>query len=177
MTRQELETTVVEFMDSLTTMTLACANRDSPWAAAVYYARDNLDLIFFSSPGSRHSKVFAGNPRAAAAIHGHYTGWKEIKGLQMEGAVLPVETAAGSVRAFAVYLKKYPFVKEFFQDPGALSAQLASKMARVALYQFRPETILYLNNAEGFGTRWRLDVSHGRPSGDPVLVKGDSPSS
>ncbi len=172
MTREELEFTIVEFMDSLTTMSLACATGDTPWAAAVYYARDNLDLIFFSSPRSRHSTVLSGNPRAAAAIHRECSGWKEIKGLQMEGTVQQIDSATGSIRAFAVYLKKYPFVREFFQDPGAISAQVASKMARVALYLFRPETILYLNNAEGFGTRWRLDVSNGRPAGDPVLMKG-----
>lgn len=162
MTRNELESIVTGFMDSFTTLTLACSFEDKPWAAAVYYARQGLDLVFFSSPLSRHSKVFAENDRAAGTIHGDYTGWKEIKGLQMEGRV---ESVSGTVRragALAAYLKRYPFVSEFFSGP------LSTKIAKVQLYVFRPEVIHYVNNEEGFGKRWKVDVKDGRAVGTPT---------
>jgi uncharacterized protein len=170
MTRQELERIVTEFMDSFTTMTLACSLNDKPWAAAVYYARQGFDLVFFSSPDSLHSRNFSQNARAAAAIHGDYRGWKEIKGLQMEGTVGPFAGTAAKARALATYLKRYPFTKDFFVDPGAISPGVALKMAKMALYRFRPDNIRFLNNEAGFGTRWKLELKNGKPIGDAVLT-------
>lgn len=168
MTRHELEAIVTQYMDSFTTVTLACSVRDKPWAAAVYYARQGLDLVFFSSASSRHSAMLSENPRAAATIHGDYRGWKEIKGLQMEGTVEPLSSAAQRAGALASYLKRYPFVSEFFSEPLSIGAGVATKILKVQLYVFRPEVILYLNNEEGFGTRWTLNVEGGRAVGTPT---------
>jgi len=168
MNREELERTVIEHMDSFTTMTLACCTEEKPWAAAVFYARQGWDLIFFSSPASLHSGMFAANPRAAATIHGDYTGWKEIKGLQMEGTVIRISGAKAKARATATYLSRYPFVKELLSDPGSISSLLTKKMASVVLYMFRPTTIRYLNNESGFGARWQLQIRNGRVIGDAV---------
>jgi uncharacterized protein len=151
-------------------MTIACSGEDRPWAADVFYARQGLDLIFFSSPTSRHCTAFSGNPAAAATIHGDYRGWKEIKGLQMEGQVERIAGAAAKARGLAIYLKRYPFVKEFFSEHGAIYSQVAKKVAGVSLYSFRPFYILYTNNETGFGTRWKLQVHKGRAVGEPILV-------
>ena len=78
---------VSDFMDSLTTMTIGCCDKGKPWTAPVYYVRTQLELIFFSAPNSRHSRVFAENSSASAAIHDKYERWQDIKGLQMEGNV------------------------------------------------------------------------------------------
>jgi uncharacterized protein len=168
MTLHELEAIVTQYMDSFTTVTLACSVRDEPWAAAVYYARQGLDLIFFSSSSSRHSVMFSENPRAAATIHGDYRGWKEIKGLQMEGRVERITATAQYARALACYLKRYPFVSEFFSNPLFLGAGVAMKMSKVHLYVFRPNAILYVNNEQGFGKRWKLGVEGGRAVGAPT---------
>jgi len=168
MTREELEDTVIKYMDSFTTMTLACCHNDTPWAAPVYYARQGFDLIFFSSSDSRHSTNLAANPGASAAIYGEYRRWQEIKGLQMEGIVEPVTGTLAKAKAMAIYLKRYPFVKEFFSDPGALSSQVVSKMTRVSLYVFRPRSIRYLDNQGGFGNRWELRIDGGLAVGEPV---------
>jgi uncharacterized protein YhbP (UPF0306 family) len=170
MTRDELEQIVSRYMDSVTTMTIACSGEDRPWAADVFYARQGLDLIFFSSPTSRHCTAFSGNPAAAATIHGDYRGWKEIKGLQMEGQVERIAGATAKARGLAIYLKRYPFVKEFFSEHGAISSQVAKKVAGVSLYSFRPFYILYTDNETGFGTRWKLQVHKGRAVGEPILV-------
>jgi len=169
MTRKELEGIVTRFMDSFTTMTLACCLNDQPWAAAVYYARQGFDLIFFSSSNSRHSTIFARNGRAAAAIHGDYKGWKEIKGLQMEGTVEPITGPSATARAITDYLKRYPFAKEFFAVPTALSRDVLFKMTKIGLYRFRPANIRFLDNEPGFGTRWKLEMMDGKPVGEPVL--------
>jgi uncharacterized protein len=168
MTRRDLERTVAEFMDSHTTMTLACCSGSSPWAAAVYYARHGLDLVFFSSPASRHSTVLAENPRAAAAIHGDYEGWQEIKGLQMEGSVEQIKGATAKAVAMTTYLVRYPFAKDLLFRPGMVSARVARKMAKVVLYKFRPDSIVYMDNEAEFGTRWKLEIKDGRAVADPV---------
>jgi len=163
MTREELENTVRQFMDCFTTMTLACSREGKPWAAAVYYARQGFDLIFFSSPRSIHSTVFSENPEAAAEIHGDYQRWQEIKGLQMEGRVERITAIPDLARAVALYLRRFPFVRDLLSDPGSFSYQAASQMARVALYRFRPHRILYLDNEGGFGNRSTLEIEDGAP--------------
>ena len=170
MTREELERTVILFMDSFTTMTLACCSNDEPWVAAVYYARQGFDLIFFSSSKSRHSMFFSQNPRAAASIHGDYKGWKEIKGLQMEGKVEALTTVMAQAKATAIYVKRYPFVRDFIGNSVVFSRKIAEKMTRVALYVFRPTIIQYLDNSAGFGIRWKLEIQDGRAIGAPVLA-------
>ncbi|MEJ2715926.1 MAG: pyridoxamine 5'-phosphate oxidase family protein [Deltaproteobacteria bacterium] len=169
MTREDLERIVIEFMNSFTTVNLACVQGEEPWAAAVYYARQGFDLIFFSSPGSRHSTAFSENARAAATIHGDYKGWREIKGLQMEGTVERIKGVRAQARALATYLKRYPFAREFLSHPSALSPSVALKMAKVALYRFRPTTILYMDNEQGFGTRRKLNIENGKAVGDADL--------
>jgi uncharacterized protein YhbP (UPF0306 family) len=164
MTLAELEGIVKRYMDSFAAMTLACSLDNKPWTAAVYYARQGLDLIFFSSPTSRHSTI-SQNSRAAATIHGDYREWREIKGLQMEGRIESVTTAQAKARAISTYLKRHPFVSEFFSEPLSISAEVAKKMFKVQLYLFRPDTILYIDNAIRFGTRWQLEVREGRGFG------------
>lgn len=169
MTRQELEQTIIQFMDTYTTVTLACCSEDVPWAAAVYYARQGWDLIFFSSPQSRHSEIFARNPRASGTIHGEYTRWQDIKGLQLEGRVEPIASTWALAKATATYLRRYPFVRQFLSEPRSVSAEVATKIAKVALYLFRLQSIRYVNNEAGFGNRWKLEIRDGRPFGEAVL--------
>ena len=168
MNREEFEKTVTSFMESHTTMTLACSQNNEPWAAAVFFARQDWDLIFFSSPKSRHSKIFSENPNASAAIHGDYHKWQDIKGLQLEGTVERIKGPVALARATATFVKRYPFVGDFFSDPETLSMGLAKKMAKVTLYRFKPTSIRYLTNEERFGRRWRLEYRDGEPVGEPI---------
>lgn len=170
MNREELERLVEEFLDANTTVTLAGSLADTPWAAAVYYARQGFDLIFFSSTRSRHATIFEQNPRAAGAVHGCYTSWREIKGLQMEGIVERITGVRARAQALATYLRRYPFAAEFLIDPKVLSPRIAEKMARVTLYVFRPEAILHMDNSTGFGTRWKLAIEGGKAVGDVILA-------
>jgi len=170
MIREELERTIAAYMDSLTTMTLACCTDGKPWAAAVYYARIGLDLVFFSSPSSRHSTAFEVDFSAAATIQGCYEGWKDIKGLQLEGTVDSLQGIRAKSGALAVYLRRFPFAAEFLGSPESISLDLVDKMSRVRLYRFQTHSVLYLDNRMKFGTRWKLLVKDGCGVGEPVLV-------
>jgi uncharacterized protein len=170
MNRDELESTITTYIDSLTTMTLACCAAERPWAAAVYYARTGLDLVFFSSPSSRHSMSFEANSAASATIQGCYEEWRDIKGLQLEGSVSRIEGAKAKVRALTAYLRRFPFAGELLGAPESISLELVSKMSKVSLYLFATASVLYLDNSTGFGTRWKLAVRNGRAVGEPVCV-------
>ncbi len=163
MTQDELQSTIIQFMDQLTTMTLGCSLDEVPWTAPVYYARQNFDLIFFSSKLSRHSMTFEKNPRASASIYGQYNSWKEIKGLQLSGNVQAVNSALAIARATKTYLTRYPFVKEFLTHAGSITSGTAKKMTNISLYAFRPDTIYYMDNSQGFGTGWTLQVQMDLP--------------
>ena len=88
----------------------------------------------------------------------------------MEGQVERIAGATVRARALATYLKRYPFVREFFPSMGGISSLVAKKMTGVDLYAFRPSHILYTDNDAGFGTRWKLQVQEGMAVGDPILV-------
>jgi len=151
---------VSDFMDSLTTMTIGCCDKGKPWTAPVYYVRTQLELIFFSAPNSRHSRVFAENSSASAAIHDKYERWQDIKGLQMEGNVRHLSKIAEKSIALRAYLRKFPFAKDFITEPWTIS-KVIGNISNVQLYVFSPDRILFLDNRRRFGRRWELKVENG----------------
>ena len=76
-------------------MTLATCAGDAPWAATVFFASDDLQLYFFSSPDSRHCQNLALNPKVAVTIQEDYHDWRKIKGIQLEGQVALVDGRPG----------------------------------------------------------------------------------
>jgi uncharacterized protein YhbP (UPF0306 family) len=138
---------VRRFVDSIRTLTLACADGDGPWAADVCFARVGADLCFLSSPESRHARALAADPRAAATIHGEFTRWEEIRGVQIAGRVVEVEGAIEKARAMTAYFRKFPFARGLVTGAAALLA------GRFRLYRLEPEEVLLVDNREGFGAR------------------------
>jgi uncharacterized protein len=170
MTLETMTRVITAYMDSLTTMTLACCTDGRPWAASVYYAGIGLDLVFFSSPTSIHSRAFMENPAASACIHGYYDKWQDIKGLQIEGEVGLVSGTSAKAEALSVYFRKYPFAGQLLSDPWTMSKELVKKASTVEMYVLKSSSILYLDNREDFGKRWKLTVKDGVGVGDPVKV-------
>jgi uncharacterized protein YhbP (UPF0306 family) len=143
----------VDFIRRQRTMTLATTNGTAAWAAPVYYQYHGNAFYFFSDPNSRHIRETSGDNRAAAAIHGEVEGWRGIKGVQMSGWVRKVSTGVAGARAVVAYLKKFPFITDFF-DPGA-AVDLAALTDRfsVRLYRFDPKLVFYQDNQIRFGFR------------------------
>ncbi|MBK9596537.1 MAG: pyridoxamine 5'-phosphate oxidase family protein [Rhodocyclales bacterium] len=90
-------------------MTLASVGADGPWAAAVFYAHDDLRLYFLSAPTSRHARNLAHDARVAATIQRDYDDWPGIRGLQLAGTVLEVLMEAKPACA-PLYQSRYPLV-------------------------------------------------------------------
>ncbi|MDP7544375.1 MAG: pyridoxamine 5'-phosphate oxidase family protein, partial [Anaerolineales bacterium] len=82
-------------------MTLATAGEDGPWAAAVFYVNEGFTLNFLSAPTTRHAANIAANPQVAATVQEDYHDWREIKGVQLDGAAVMLsrtESATASAR-------------------------------------------------------------------------------
>jgi uncharacterized protein len=151
--------------DEVAVMTLATCTDAVPWATDVYFAPDGFDLVFLSSPRSRHSRNLTINPACAATIHPLVNSWREIRGLQIEGEVRPPAGTVFKARALAAYLTKFPFARDLIAHP----AETAGAFAGATLLVLRPSRLRYLDNAVGIGTRWSLRLVDGQAVGPPEL--------
>ena len=152
----ELKRQILSYMEGHNTMTLGTCQGDVPWAATVFYASDGLRLYFFSAPDSRHCQNLAANPRVAVTIQEDYHDWREIKGIQLEGEVVAVDSVLEKGKAMAVYARKYPEVMKIFTNPA--SGLFYQAFLKVKFYCVVPERLFYIDNEQGFGKRQELIV-------------------
>ena len=151
-----LRSRVLAFLGEHHVMTLSTVGSDGPWAAAVFYAHDDLKLYFLSAPGSRHTENLARDPRVAATIQRDYDDWPGIRGLQLSGtagAVAPEDEA----RVRALYQRRYPLVGGGAGVPRAIMEALN----RIRWYELVPQDIYLIDNTLGFAHREHLPPSSG----------------
>jgi uncharacterized protein len=148
---------VAELLRSQSTMTLStCDDAGWPQSAPVfYYAGDDLDLYWFSSLRSAHSKSLMRDRRVAVSVFRPTDAWQEICGAQMRGEAVEI---GGPARRAIV-----PLYRERFR----LGAGFSLTISRSRLFCFRPSWIRYLDNAKGLGFKFEVTLPHGA-SGDPV---------
>ena len=153
----QLRRDILEYLETHNVMTIASCVKDVPWAAAVFYASEGLDLYFFSNPRSRHGVNIAANAEVSAAIHEDYRDWKQIRGIQLEGRAERLRGLKMQARFWKVYTKKFPFVRQFFRE-GPLQGAVQRKLSGIRLYRIVPRAVWYLDNSRGFGHREMLEV-------------------
>lgn len=155
---EELNRQILAYIESHNTMTLGTCHGDLPWAATVFYASDELRLYFFSAPDSRHCHNLALNPRVAVTVQEDYRNWLKIKGIQLEGKVVPVDSLVEKAKAMSVYARKYPDVMKVFTNPA--SGVFYKAFLKVKFYCVVPERVFYIDNEQfGFGKRQELVIS------------------
>lgn len=157
---------VTDLMASVSTMTLATCRDNTPRATDVYFANVNFDAVFFSSPDSEHSQNLRLNGNCSATIHPVVSGWKDIRGLRLDGVAVPVEDPAFRDRAVAAYLAKFPFAAQFLAAPTGSENAARS----IALYVLRAAELTYIDNSLGFGTKIAAQVDQGLIAGLPGAV-------
>jgi uncharacterized protein len=138
---------VAAFLHEHHVMTLATQGDQGPWAAALFYAIDGDDLLFLSTPASRHGRDLANDPRCAATIQDQEQDWRSIRGIQLEGVAAPL---AGDERdrARRLYAERFAFVR-----PELAPAAILEALARVQWYRLRVARLFFINNSRGFGRR------------------------
>ncbi len=152
-TEQELSKLAGCLADEQTTMTLATARADEAWAAPVYYVRYKSAFYFLSDPKSRHIQEALRSGQSSAAVHAAASTWQDIRGLQMTGAIKPVEGGIEAFQALKEYLKKYPFTKELLGKNAVLDLSSFRERFGVRLYKFSPSLVYYLDNQIRFAFR------------------------
>ena len=129
-------------------MTLGTCSGDVPWAATVFYASDDLRLYFFSVPDSRHCQNLAANPRVAVTVQEDYHDWRKIKGIQLEGTAILVDSMIEKAKAMAIYARKYPEVIKLFTNPA--SGLFYKAFLKVKFYCVIPEKAFFHRQRTGF---------------------------
>jgi uncharacterized protein YhbP (UPF0306 family) len=151
---EELRQQILDYLQAHNTMTLATCAGNVPWAATVFYASEELNLYFFSAPDSRHCTNLATNAKVAATVQEDYRDWRAIKGVQLEGSVVLVDSMLEKGKALAVYARKYPDVIQLFTNPA--SGAFYRAFLKVKFYRVTPERVFFIDNAQGFGKRQEL---------------------
>ena len=54
---ERLRKTILDYLAAHNAMTIASCDKNVPWAAAVFYASEELDLYFISNPRSDRKSV------------------------------------------------------------------------------------------------------------------------
>jgi uncharacterized protein YhbP (UPF0306 family) len=155
---EQLRQQILSYIESHNTMTLGTCHENVPWAATVFFASDKFRLYFFSAPDSRHCQNLAGNARVAVTIQEDYRDWQKIKGIQLEGKVVAVDSVIEKGKAMTVYARKYPEVMKVFTNPA--SGAFYKAFLKVKFYCVIPEKVFYIDNEQyGFGKRQELVVT------------------
>ena len=148
----KLPAPVSEFIARHHVMTLATQGSEGPWAAALFYVRVGDDLIFLSSPASRHCRDLALQPTCAATIQPEADDWRAIQGIQIEGRASELKAEA-LVIAQQRYAERFPFVR-----PGIAPAAIVLALARVRWYRLQITRLYFIDNERGFGKREQFDA-------------------
>ena len=142
------------FLSERTTLSLATASANGPWAASVFFAEDpDLNLYFVSDPKTRHCLEAIANPDIAATVNEDCKGWQSIQGLQIKGRVSEV---ADNDRADVqgLFLKKFPDVASLLQaSEGSEGRMIADRLMQSAFYRIAPTWIRFIDNTISFGHR------------------------
>jgi 4-hydroxy-3-polyprenylbenzoate decarboxylase len=147
------------FLAAQTTVTLATTNADgSPHTCDVFYAQDDdLALYFLSDPKTQHIQNMMRSPRVSATVHGASGGWENIRGAQIVGDAARVGDVSERVRAFGLYVAKYPFVRQWLSSADALG-QAIKEIGTVEIYKIMPRWTRWIDNTQGFGHKEEWNV-------------------
>ena len=159
MAADELGNRILAYLEAHNTLSLSTVLDGQPHSAAVFYVNQAFDLYFISSPSSRHGEGLAENCQASATINEDYDNWADIKGLQLSGDVIQFGQLSECVNIAESFTRKFPDVSHFFKDPAEMPDAVATKVAKVMFYRFRPSSIYYIDNSLGFGHREELDLA------------------
>jgi uncharacterized protein YhbP (UPF0306 family) len=125
-----------------TTLVLATVGEDGlPRSTPLFYIADeNLNLYWFSSRSSRHSRNGRNNPEGSVAVSTDAHTWQQIQGVQMQGRISLVADRALRKAITAHYVEHF-----------ALGNLFSLAIRRSSLYCFTPRWVRYIDNSRRFG--------------------------
>lgn len=143
--RHEIE----ELLADQSTIVLSTVGADGcPRATPLFYlAGSALELYWFSSASSVHSRNLDHEPRVSVAVHVPTDSWKAIRGVQMEGPAARITDRTLRRELSRKYCERFRL--------GHI-ARLA--LGRSTLYVFRPSWLRYTDNTRRFGFKFEMNL-------------------
>jgi uncharacterized protein len=136
-----------------------------PHAASVFYAVDDrLRLVFFSKTSSLHGEHIGGKGPVAVTVTENYDDWEKIRGVQMWGEARLL-TGAAKAGALALYVSRFPFVRDIIKRPS-----MAQLMRGIGVYRVEPTRVAFTDNLTGVFGREVLDLRSAAGTGSPRRV-------
>lgn len=156
-TSDDYRNAAMELVHGQSTLVLATSGKTGPWSAPVYYVCFEGSFYFFSAPQSRHIQQAMQSGQSAASLFSQADSWENIRGIQMTGRVKRIQSPVFSLKVIAIYLKRFPFTRDFF--PNGVTPDLNAFLVRfqARLFAFTPTQVFYTDNRFGFGTRAPID--------------------
>ena len=138
---------IAALLSEQTTLSLATTGEDGQACVAplFYIADKELSLYWLSSESSLHSRNLHRTPRAAATIYRNAASWKQIRGVQMRGAVSKVTDPERRAALLQSYCERF-----------SIGRVLRLAIRQSALYLFQPDFFRIIDNARGFGSNVEL---------------------
>lgn len=157
MNRDDVRERICDVLETHSTMTLATAGSDGPWAATVFFASDeHLNVYFVSDQRTRHGRDLMASATVAGAIHRDISTWDDVLGLQVEGQAA-VLTGAERAAALELYLRRFTDVRRLFEAPRDDSERLiADRLRSTAFWRLTPRWVRLVDNSRGFG--WKQEL-------------------
>lgn len=129
------------------------SERNEPHAATVFYAVDDrLQLVFLSKTTSVHGVHIGKVAPVAVTVSEDYADWQMIQGVQLWGNARLLEGAARTA-AIVLYLRRFPFVRQFMKDPGR-----AELMRHIGVFRVEPTRAAFTDNQTGAFGREVLEL-------------------
>lgn len=136
-----------QIMDNAKRMVLSTSLSGNSSAAAVFYARDGHDLVFFTFNNSRKAEQIKFNPKVQATI------WPEneqgIRGIQIEGYCRQIKDAQEIQKAHRLLLQTTTAFESLMDDP-FLNAKKVT-----GYYRLKPTRIKYIDFQSQQTFRWQ----------------------
>jgi len=146
---------VTGYLRARHTMTIATVSAagNEPHAASVFFAVDReLRLVFLSKAASVHGTHIGEAARVAVTVTEDYGDWEAIQGVQLWGEA-ELLSGAAKTRAFALYLKRFPFVRDLVSRSG-----MADLMRGIGVYRVTPHRVAFTDNTTGVFGRQVLEM-------------------
>ena len=133
---------VTELLASQNILTLATVDSGGiPSATPLFYILHNgLALYWVSAASSLHSRSLINSPQVSAAVALPTDRWKQIRGVQMRGAVRLVEDSRERKEVLAAYAERFSLGRVF-----------RVALTQIELYCLTPTWIRLLDNSRHFG--------------------------
>lgn len=151
----QLAQEIASFLAAHHVCSLATCGPDGPHATNLFYACDELALIWVSDPDSRHSREIESDSRVEATVAPDYSDFAAIKGLQIIGTARRILAEDQRLQCLARMEARYSFLGSLAAGP----EKMREAYARTAVYRLQPARIVLIDNAKGFGHKETLDLS------------------